>query len=63
MDVVEKVSDRIVLIDDGSIIANGTFEELKSQQGDKSLEQIFAALTSNASLDTSADELARALEG
>lgn len=63
MDVVEKVSDRIVLIDDGRIIANGTFEELKSQQGDKSLEQIFASMTSNASLDTSADELARALGG
>ena len=63
MDVVEKVSDRIVLIDDGRIIANGTFEELKSQQGEKSLEQIFASLTSNASLDSSADELARALGG
>jgi ABC-2 type transport system ATP-binding protein len=62
MDVVEKVSDRIVLIDDGRIIADGTFEELRSQQGDKSLEQIFASLTSNASLDTSADELAKAFE-
>jgi ABC-2 type transport system ATP-binding protein len=62
MDVVEKVSDRIVLIDEGRIVANGTFEELKMQQGDKSLEQIFASLTSNDSLDSSADELARALE-
>jgi ABC-2 type transport system ATP-binding protein len=62
MDVVEKVSDRIVLIDDGRIVADGTFEELRSQQGDKSLEQIFASLTSNASLDTSADELAKAFE-
>src|SRR5690606_8525996 len=29
MDVVEKVSDRIVLIDKGNVIANGTIEELR----------------------------------
>jgi ABC-2 type transport system ATP-binding protein len=44
MDVVEKISDRIVLINKGEIIANGTFEELKSSQN-SSLEQIFAQLT------------------
>lgn len=62
MDVVEKVSDRIVLIDDGRIVANGTFEELKRMAGDKSLEQIFASLTSKDSYNTSADDLVRALE-
>jgi ABC-2 type transport system ATP-binding protein len=44
MDVVEKISDRIILINKGEIIANGTFEELKSSQN-SSLEQIFAQLT------------------
>jgi ABC-2 type transport system ATP-binding protein len=44
MDVVEKISDRIVLINKGEIIANGSFEELKSTQN-ASLEQIFAQLT------------------
>jgi ABC-2 type transport system ATP-binding protein len=44
MDVVEKISDRIVLINKGEIIANGSFEELKSSQN-SSLEQIFAQLT------------------
>ena len=44
MDVVEKISDRIVLINKGEIIANGTFEELKSTQN-SSLEQIFSQLT------------------
>lgn len=47
MDVVEKISDRIVLINKGTIIANGTFEELKSQRETGSLEQIFNQLTGN----------------
>lgn len=44
MDVVEKVSDRIMLIAEGKIIADGTFEQLKTNQSD-SLEQIFSKLT------------------
>jgi ABC-2 type transport system ATP-binding protein len=47
MDVVEKISDRIVLINQGTIIANGTFEELKAQKDSGSLEQIFNQLTGN----------------
>ena len=47
MDVVEKISDRIVLINQGTVIANGTFEELKSQRETGSLEQIFNQLTGN----------------
>lgn len=62
MDVVEKVSDLIVLIDDGRIVANGSFEELKQQQGNKSLEQIFAQLTAKESLSLAADDLMRAFE-
>lgn len=44
MDVVEKVSDRIILIKDGEIIANGTFEEIKQNNGD-TLEKVFSKLT------------------
>lgn len=44
MDVVEKVSDRIMLISEGNIIADGTFEQLKTNQSD-TLEQIFSKLT------------------
>ena len=45
MDVVEKVSDRIVLINDGKITADGSFEELKLSEKDGSLEEIFNQLT------------------
>ena len=62
MDVVEKVSDRIVLIDEGRMIANGTITELRQEHGDVSLEQIFAKLTGKESLSVSADELVKALE-
>lgn len=61
MDIVEKVSDRIVLIDDGRIVANGTIEELKQQQGNQSLEQIFSFLTGKNSNSATADELLKAL--
>jgi ABC-2 type transport system ATP-binding protein len=57
MDVVEKVSDRIILINQGEVVADGSFEELKMQQGDKSLERIFAQLTANDTLDQAATDL------
>jgi len=45
MDVVEKISNRIILIDKGKIIADGTFEELKTMSEKGSLESIFNELT------------------
>lgn len=45
MDVVEKVSDRIVLINNGKIAADGSFEELKNSKKESSLEEIFNQLT------------------
>lgn len=62
MDVVEKVSDRIILIDNGSIVADGSFEHLQQQQGNRSLEQIFAQLTSKNTLGQAADDLMRAFD-
>jgi len=44
MDVVEKVSDRILLISQGDIIADGSFESLKQNHSD-TLERIFSKLT------------------
>lgn len=45
MEVVEKLSDRIILINNGEIVADGNIEELKSQSMGGSLEKIFNQLT------------------
>lgn len=60
MDVVEKVSDRIVLINNGNIVADGTISELKQSESD-SLEQIFSRLTVTDNLAQRADDLAAAI--
>lgn len=48
MDVVEKISDRIVLLNAGRIAANGTFEEINRQKRSGSLESLFTELTNTA---------------
>ena len=45
MEVVEKLSDRILIIDQGLLIANSSFQELSQQATGSSLEQIFTQLT------------------
>ena len=63
MDVVEKVSDRIVLINEGTVIAEGSFSDLQHQLGNNdSLEKIFASLTSNQSNGQAANDLMNAFE-
>lgn len=61
MDVVEKVSDRILLINNGVIVANGSFEQLKSEQAD-SLEHIFAKLTGQIDASGNAAKIISAFE-
>ncbi|MDR3539750.1 MAG: ABC transporter ATP-binding protein [Desulfosporosinus sp.] len=45
MDVVEKISSRIILINEGQIVADGSFAELQEKSKQGSLEQIFNQLT------------------
>lgn len=45
MDVVEKISSRIVLLYDGKVAADGTFEQLQADSEGGTLETIFNQLT------------------
>lgn len=42
---MEKVCDRVGIIDDGKLVADCTLNELKSQGLDESLEELFLKLT------------------
>ncbi len=56
MDVVEKISDQIIIINQGVIIANDTFEALKAQAHSGSLESIFQELTNDNMSNSRADD-------
>jgi ABC-2 type transport system ATP-binding protein len=61
MDVVEKVSDRILLINKGDIIADGTFESLKQDHSD-TLERVFAHLTGRTESASETDAIINAFD-
>ncbi|MEC3878938.1 ABC transporter ATP-binding protein [Parapedobacter sp. 10938] len=61
MDVVEKISDRILLINDGAIVADGTFDSLKHEHGE-TLERVFSRLTGRADADNDAAQIISALD-
>lgn len=63
MEVVEKISDRILVLNDGNIVADGTFEELKKQSREGSLQEIFNQLTGFTSHKAIADEFVGVLYG
>jgi ABC-2 type transport system ATP-binding protein len=62
MDVVKKISDRIVLISEGKIIANGSFEELNSGEKKDSLEHLFTKLTGTSGHSQRAGEIVDTFE-
>lgn len=45
LEVVEKLSDRILLLNEGNIVVDGTVEEVMQRQSDTSLETIFNDVT------------------
>lgn len=63
MDVVQNVCDRIIILNKGRMLADGSFAELQAQQGqDRSLEEIFSRLTSNVDHVDVAARFMKALE-
>ncbi|MGQ1909210.1 ABC transporter ATP-binding protein [Marinifilum sp. RC60d5] len=62
MDVVEKISDRIILIDQGKVVADGSFEELNSKASTGSLESLFTALTGTSGHSKKAEEIINVFE-
>jgi len=62
MDVVEKISDRIILIDQGKVIADGPFDDLKKLSDDKDLEKLFTRMTGNINHEEKAEAFINAFE-
>jgi len=62
MDVVEKISDRIILIDQGRVIADGSFDELNKLTNDENLEKMFTRLTGNTNHGEKAEAFINAFE-
>jgi len=62
MDVVERICDRIVIVGEGQILADGTFEELQAKSKEASLESIFTHLTSEGGHAELADRFIKVVE-
>jgi len=63
MEIVEKISSRIILINDGQIVADGSFDELKEKSMEGSLEEIFNELTGFNEHKEIAEEIVSIVQG
>jgi ABC-2 type transport system ATP-binding protein len=61
LDVVERMCERVVIIHEGRIVADGTVPELEALTGQASLERVFNHLTATENLLARAEEFARVL--
>lgn len=61
MDVVEKISDRIILINNGVVVADGSFDTLKTENAE-TLEKLFAQLTSSGNSEFNSEIFNKAFE-
>jgi ABC-2 type transport system ATP-binding protein len=58
LEIAERMCDRVVIINKGTIVASGTLAELRSQGREGSLEDIFLSLTGGAEYAAIAEVLA-----
>ena len=63
MEVVEKLSSRIILINDGRIVADGNIDDLKNSSMESSLENIFNQLTGFNDHEDIAKEIVAVVKG
>lgn len=63
MDVVEKISSRIILLHNGLIVADGSFEELKNTNSEGTLEEIFNQLTGFNEHRETAEKIVSVVQG
>jgi ABC-2 type transport system ATP-binding protein len=61
LDVVEKVCDRVLIINEGRLIGGGSPESLKAATGQETLEGVFLKLTDAASVDPGVARILAAL--
>ncbi len=63
LEVVERLCSRIIIINEGEIVASGTPAAIARQTGHATLEEAFNAITGGADAHTRAEEFLLALEG
>ncbi len=62
MEVVEKISDRIIILNDGFVVADGCFEDLRKNSASLNLEHLFNSLTSDGKQSECAQAMIRAMQ-
>jgi ABC-2 type transport system ATP-binding protein len=59
LDVVERICERVIIVHQGAIVADGSVPELLEKTGEGSLERVFNKLTATENLLARAEEFAR----
>jgi ABC-2 type transport system ATP-binding protein len=63
LDVVERVCDRVIIIDKGKLLVDGAPEQLVAERGTGTLEKLFTQLTGGDELERRAEDFAKTFRG